>query len=95
MLDTTLKESPRVVEEGITVINSSKNLLRLQTACLTAPESSVVFLLLCAPSMLLAVACYRGELKRWATLGEHGTLPEKEVQDFDGNVAVDLWALFP
>jgi hypothetical protein len=45
--------------------------------------------------MLLAIARYRGELKRWATLGEHETLLEREVQAYDGNMAVDLWALFP
>jgi hypothetical protein len=73
-LHTTLNESPRVVGEGIVAINSSRIHLRLQTACLTAPESSGVFLLLCAPSMLLPIACYLGKLKHWATLGEHGTL---------------------
>jgi len=68
-----LNESTRVVGESIMAINSSRILLRLQTACLTAPESSGVFLLLRAPSMLLAISCYLGKLKRSATLGEHGT----------------------
>jgi hypothetical protein len=76
MHSTTVKQnkSPRVVWEGIIGINSFRTLLRLQTACLTAPEAFCVFLLLCSPSMLLAIACYRGEPKRWAILGEHGTL---------------------
>ena len=68
------KKSPRVVWEGMMAINSSKSVLRLQTACLTAPETSCIFLLLCSPSMLLAIACYCGEKKRLATLWEHGTL---------------------
>jgi hypothetical protein len=79
VLHTMLNKSPRVVWEGTIGIrvNSSRILLRPQMACLTAPESSCVFLLLCSPSMLLAIACYRGEPKRWATLGEHGSLYRK------------------
>jgi len=46
--------------------------------------------------MLLAITCYRGEPKRWATLrGTRDLMPEGEVQAFDGNVEVDLWPLFP
>ena len=71
---TTVNESksPRVVWEGVIGINSSRTLVRLQTACLTAPESSCVFLLLCSPSMLLAIACYRGEPKCSAAMGLWG-----------------------
>jgi len=91
-----VKKSPRVVWEVIIGINSSSTLLKLQTACLTAPEASGIFPLLCSPSMLL---CYRMLSWRAEALGDSvGTgdlTPEGEVQAFDGNVEVDLWALFP
>jgi hypothetical protein len=96
-----LNESPRVVGGvgGNAGINSTRTLHRLLTARLTAPGASCVFLLLCWPSMMPAISCYRGGPKRWATLGgTRDLMPEGAgggLHVFDGNVEVDLWALFP
>lgn len=87
-LHTILNKS-RVLGEGIMGINSSRSLFRLQTACLTASESSCIFLLLCSPSMLLAIAFYRGELKRRAILREHGTLCRRG----NGKLSTEMWKL--
>jgi hypothetical protein len=47
--------------------------------------------------MVPAIFCYRGGPKRWATLGETRELRPAGggVHVVDGNVEVDLWALFP